>query len=238
MSISSRISSVLAAKQCPIPVDHRSSYDFSQPPQQQTHWHSPFPDSGPISAGHSSPGDASHGYWSRHTDSPLTPAYSPHLPAPTSTMNNPTDGRNSFHSFGHSRADTHWPLPGRSMSIGVVDDIPASYHNNIYHPQPLSLDFRRRNSEMHPPSLITSANSSHTSISESGMTPMSAPVASPPTNWGVPSAWNALPSSAVTKPTDFGTWYSEPSLAKVQEEEVPPPYGEHPVIVYPDAEPR
>ena len=63
------------------------------------------------------------------------------------------------------------------------------------------------------------------------MTPMSAPVSSPPDTWGIGPNWGALPGSAVTKPTDFGSWYAEPTLAKVQEEDIPPPYGAQPAIV-------
>lgn len=69
------------------------------------------------------------------------------------------------------------------------------------------------------------------------MTPMSAPVSSPPSQWGIPTQWNALPSSAITKSTDFANWYSEPTLAKVQEEEIPPHhYGEQPAIFYADGD--
>ena len=217
-------------------VDHRASFDFNQPQQQQGHWHSPFPDPGPMSAGHSSPGDVSHSHWGRHSDSPLTPGYSPHLSAPGTVHS--IDSRNSFTTFAPARNDGAWSGPTRSMSIGVVEDLPPSYHKHIYHPQPLSMDFRRRASEMQPPSLITSADSSHTSLSESGMTPLSAPVSSPPSHWGIPATWGTLPSSAITKPTDFGNWYSEPGLAKVQEEEIPPPYGEQPAILYAGGEPQ
>lgn len=211
-------------------MDHRQSFDFGQPPQPQNHWHSPFPEPGSLSAGHSSPGDP---WGRRHTDSPLTPGYSPHMSAPTSTAHSSLDSRNSFTSFAPSRHDPAWPTPARSMSIGVVEDLPQNYHKHIYHPQPISMDFRRRASEMHPPSLMTSIDSAHTSISESSMTPLSAPVSSPPSHWGIPTQWNTLPSSAISKPTDFGNWYSEPTLAKVQEEEIPPHhYGEHPAILY------
>ncbi|KAG8528698.1 uncharacterized protein KY384_006385 [Bacidia gigantensis] len=218
----------------PMTRDHRGSFDFNQPPQQPAQWHSPFPEAGSMSAGHSSPGDTSHSYWGRHTDSPLTPAYSPHMSVPTTSM--PMDSRNSFTSFAPPRNDSTWSAPARSTSLGVVEDYPSGYQRSQYHPQPLSLDLRRRPSDMHPPSLMTSTNSSHTSISESSLTPMSAPVSSPPDHWGVPSNWSALPNSAVTKPTDFGTWYSEPTLEKVQEEDLPPRYGEQPAIVYVDGE--
>ena len=216
------------------PVDTRSSIDFNQPPQQQSHWHSPFPDAGPMSAGHSSPGDVVQPYWERNVDTPLTPGYSPHISGLTSSLNSVSETRSSFNSFGPARNDSVWSAPTRSMSIDVAEDLPSSYYKTIYHHnfQPLSIDLQRRASEMTSPSLMTSANSSNASISEAHMGSLSAPVPSPQQHWVVPSAWHALTSSAVMKPTDFGNWYSEPALAKVQEEEIPPPYGEHPAILY------
>ena len=187
-----------------------------------------------MSAGHSSPGDVPQAYWGRHTDSPLTPAYSPHMSAPTTAMSS-IDGRNSLAYVPTTRTDSTWSAPARSSSMSIVDDYPYPKHHS--YPQTSSLEYRRRMSDMHPPSLLT--NSSHTSISESGLTPLSAPVSSPPDTWGIGPGWGTLPSSAVTKPTDFGNWYSEPTLAKVQEEEIPPPYGEQPAIaVYADGEPQ
>lgn len=200
--------------------------------QQQPPWHSPFHDPSPMSAGHSSPGEVSSSYWGgRHSDSPLTPAYSPHLSAPNSALNG-MDARNSVTSFAHpaTRNDSTWSAPAGPRTMGLVEDFGSAYPKHHSFPQPLSLDFRRRTSDMHPPSLVTSAGSSHASISEANMTPLSAPVSSPPDTWGVGANWGGLPSSAVTKPTDFG-WYGEPTLAKVQEEDTIPHYGEQPAIV-------
>ena len=190
-----------------------------------------------MSAGNSSPGDTPHGHWGgRHTDSPLTPAYSPHMSVPTTTISS-MDSRNSFTSFAPSRNDSAWSAPARSTSLGVVDDYPSGFQRGPYPSQPLSLDLRRRpTSEMHPPSLMTSAGSSHASISEASLTPMSAPVSSPPDHWNIPPNWGNLPNSAVTKPTDYGTWYSEPALERVQEEDHPSRFGEQPAIVYVDGE--
>ena len=221
-------------------VDHTRPFDFNQPPQlqQQPPWHSSFHEPSPMSAGHSSPGEMSSSYWgTRHSDSPLTPAYSPHLSAPKPTMNG-MDARNSVTSFAHpaTRNDSTWSAPARSTSMGMVEDFVPNYPKHHSYPQPLSLNFTRRQSDMHPPSLVTSA-SSHASMSEANMTPLSAPVSSPPDTWGVGSSWGTLPSSAVTKPTDFG-WYGEPTLANVQEEDVPPHFGEQPAIVYADGDPR
>ena len=218
-------------------------------PQQQRLWESPLLDQPPTSASHSSPGDGSHSYWGRHSDSPMTPGYSPHLSGPTSSMRSSydsrssSDGRSSFTSFAPSRVDSSW-MPTRSMSFGQVEDLPISYQHNYHHPHPIpSMDYRRRASEMHPPSLQTSNNSSTASISDSHMTPLSAPSSSTPPvqQWGVPSiptTWSTLPSSSfVTKAPDFGGWYGEPGpLAKVQEEELGPHFGEQPAIVHSGAE--
>ena len=216
-------------------MDHRASFDFNQPPQQHHQWPSPFHDPSPMSAGHSSPGDVSSTYWGgRHTDSPLTPVYSPHMSGPTTAVNG-MDARSSVVSFAAApRNDSTWSAPARSASIGMLEGSASPYPKHHSYPQASSLEFRRRTSEMHPPSLLT--GSTHTSISESGLTPLSAPVSSPPDSWGIGPTWGTLPSSAVTKPTDFGAFYGEP-LTRVQEvEEVPPPYGEQPAIVYADAD--
>ena len=185
-----------------------------------------------MSAGNSSPGDVASSYWGRHTDSPLTPNYSPHMSAPTTAMNN-MDARNSIVYIPTPRNDSTWSAPARSASMGVMDELNMpGFLNPKHHSFPqASIEYRRRPSEMHPPPLLTSTNSAHGSMSDACMTPMSAPISSPPDTWGIGPGWGALPGSAVTKPTDFGNWYSEPTLAKVQEEEIPPPYGVQPAIV-------
>lgn len=232
----------LFSKQCwlilqPAPLDTRA-FDF--PPQQQRAWGSPF-DNGPISAGHSSPGDGPQSYWGRH-DSPMTPGFSPHMAGgPTSSVHSASisDGRNSFTSFAPSRSDSAWgmPMPNRSMSFGMIEDLPMSYQNNFHRPQHQPVDVRRRASEMYPPSLQTSANSSTASIPDTQMTPVPAPVSSPPSNqWGIPPLWNQLPSNGIGKAPDYSAFYSEPSLAKVQEEEFAPPFGGEPAILYAGAE--
>lgn len=213
---------------------------------QQRPWDSPFPDQPPTSAGHSSPGDGSHAYWGRHADSPMTPGFSPHMSGPISSMRSSYDARSSsgarssFTSFAPSRSDSAWTMPTRSMSFGHVEDLPMSYQNHYHHPNPIpSMDYRRRASEMHPPSLATSNNSSTASISESHMTPLPALSSTPPVqqHWGIPSiptTWSTLPSSSfVTKAPEFGGWYGEPGpLAKVQEEELGPHLGVEPAIVH------
>lgn len=156
----------------------------------------------------------------------------------TSTLHSASDGRSSFTSFAPSSApsrshsDSAWPMPTRSMSFGLVEDLPQSYQNHYSH-QPVSMDYRRRASEMHPPSLQTSNNSSTGSISEAHMAPLSAPVSSPPfQQWGVPTTWGTLSSSLVAKTPDYGSWYGDATpLAKVTEEDIGHFNGE-PAILY------
>lgn len=211
-----------------------SAFDF--PPQNRASWDSPLLDHGPTSAGHSSPGDSTHVYWGRHSGSPMTPGFSPHLPAPTGSIHSAPDIRSSFTSFAPSRSDSRWSSAQRSMSFGTVEDFSLNYHSqNHYHPQSVSMDYRRRASDMHPPSLQTSNNSSTTSVSEAHMTPLSAPISSPPQqHWGAPITWGSFPnSSLVTKGPDR---WSEPTiLAKVQEEDFGPHYIGEPAIIYADA---
>lgn len=216
-----------------------NTHTFELPQQSRTTWDLPFADNGLTSADHSSPGDASHHYWGRHSDSPLTPGFSPHLAAPTGSVHSASDARSSFTSFAPSKSDSGWPVPSRSMSFGLVEDISHFGYPNPYHPQHLSMDLRRRASDMHPPSSQSSANSSNTSISEAHMTPLLGPLSSSPSlNWGVATSWAALPSSSlVTKAPDY--WYSEPApLAKVQEEDIGPHSSGEPTILYSDREHR
>ena len=211
-----------------------SAYEFPQ--QSRPSWDMTFLDHGPTSADHSSPGDSTHAYWGRHSGSPMTPGFSPHLPASTGSIHSAPDARNSFTSFAPSRSDSGWSSAQRSMSLGLVEDLSVNYHSqNHYYPQSASMNYRRRASEMHPPSLQTSNNSSATSISEAHMTPLSAPISSPPPHqWGAPITWGSLPnSSLVTKGPEQ---WSEPTiLAKVQEEDFGPHYGGEPAIIYADA---
>lgn len=157
----------------------------------------------------------------------------------TSTLHSASDGRSSFTSFApsatpsRSHSDSNWVMPTRSMSFGIVEDLPQVYQTH-YNPQPVSMDYRRRASEMHPPSLQTSNNSSNGSIPEANMAPLSAPpVSTPPIqHWGVPTTWNTLPSSLVTKAPDYGSWYGDTTpLAKVTEEDIGHYNGE-PAILY------
>lgn len=156
----------------------------------------------------------------------------------TSTLHSASDGRSSFTSFApslapsRSHSDSTWAMPTRSMSFGLVEDLPQSYQNH-YNPQPVSMDYRRRASEMHPPSLQTSNNSSNGPISEAHMAPLSAPVSIPPLqHWGIPTSWSTLPSSLVTKAPDYGCWYGDTGpLAKVTEEDIGNFNGE-PAILY------
>lgn len=172
----------------------------------------------------------------------MTPGFSPHMSGLTSSMHSGSDARSSFTAFAPSRTDSAWSMPTRSMSFGHVEDLPMSYQHHYHHPHPIpSMEYRRRASEMHPPSLQTSNNSSATSISESHMTPLPAPVSAPPIQqWSIPTTWSTLPSSSfVTKAPDFGGWYGEAApLAKVQEEEPGPHFSSGPAILHTGAEYR
>lgn len=222
-----------------------------QQPPQRTSWGSPFADNGPISAGFSSPGEQSHSLWGRHSDSPGTPGYSPHLAGPTSSMQSFSDSRSSLTSFAESRSSltsfapsrhdsAQWSVPpSRSMSYGLLEGLPMNnnYDGRHYYPQSLPKEVRRRASEMHPPSLLTSANSSTTSIGDAHPGPLSAPIANDPTGtqWStLPQSYNAFPGHVMSKSYDHG-WYPDPvPLAKVQEEELAPPFttSHEPAILY------
>ncbi|KAK3169040.1 hypothetical protein OEA41_005488 [Lepraria neglecta] len=217
-----------------------TSQGYEFPQHNRTSWGSPFPDV-PSSAALSSPGDAPHPYWGRHADSPMTPGFSPHPSGPASSLHSASDTRSSFTSFAPSapsRSDSAWSVPARSMSYGLVEDYHMSNQSPYHHPQQAPMELRRRASLMNPPSLQTSNNSSNTSLNEAHMTPLSAPVSTPPLqHWGIPSTWAPLPSSSyVSKAPDYGSWYGEPPLAKVQEEDLGPHYGSEPAILYAGAE--
>ena len=213
-----------------ITVPEHSQYDFSQPPQRHS-WGSPFPDS----TGYSSPGEGSaHALWGRHSDSPVTPGFSPHLSGPTSSMTSFSDSRGSLTSFAPSRNDS-WSAHPRSMSFGLVEGLPANgFDVGRYYPHSMSKETRRRASDMRPPSLQTSATSSNTSISEPYHTPLSAPIPSPPSApWNLSSGpWSALPGTVMNKPYETG-WFSDGGpLPKVAEEEIPSQYIGEPPLVY------
>ena len=166
----------------------------------------------------------------------MTPGFSPHLSGPMSTPMHSSD-RSSLTSFAPSRRDSAWSMPSRSASIGgIVEDLPAGYQTHFQHPHAMpSMSTRRQASDMQPPSLQTSANSSNTSISEAHMTPLSAPISSPPIqHWGIPANWSTLPSNDYAiKAPDYGSWYAEVApLAKVQEEELGPHFGTEPAILH------
>lgn len=209
----------------PVPENSRV-FDFQHQQQQRASRGpgSPFPDSGHLSAGYSSPSEApAHNLWGRHSDSPVTPGgFSPHASGPTSSMTSMSDPRGS------------WSLPQRSMSFGIVEGLPMNnYEGTSLYSQPVSRDGRRRASDMmRPPSLQTSTTSSNTSISEAHLTPLSAPIQSPSSaHWNLSSGpWSALPGT--TKHYD-NNWYSDSApLAKVQEEDIPPHFGGEPAILY------
>ena len=168
----------------------------------------------------------------------MTPAsFSPHFTAPPNTLpQHPRDPNAVFASFGPPRQDPTWPPQTRSMSL-VEDN--SHYYQNHYH-QPTPIDYRRRASDLHPPSLQNSANSSNTSMSEAAPPPpLSAPITSQPGNhYGLPAAWNSVPGHpSRSKAPEYGGWYSaEPGqLANVQEEEAGSHFNEEVPVLYPGA---
>lgn len=204
-------------------------FDFPHP--DRPNWEHQYVDHGPLSAGHAVPEDHNRSYW-KHVDSPMTP-YSPFSSkAPNSAVHQLRDTGEGFAQFGGTRPDHGW-MPQRSISYGHLEDLPHQYHLGYHQPQ--HTNARRRASEMRPPSLQTSNNSSSASVSEASNPPASAPLSNPSIHhYGPPQAWHGLPgNSPLSKSTEFGSWYSEPGpLAKVQEEEVDPRFGGHPAILY------
>ena len=219
-----------------MPAAPVSSRPFEFPPHDdRPHWESPFFDHGSVSAGHARTEDPSHAYW-KFAQSPMTPAFSPYTNGPSNSLApQPRDVGGGFAPFNGQRQESGWPVPTRSMSFGQVEDLSHQYHNN-YH-QPYQLDYRRRASDMHPPSLQNSANSSSTSMSEGSSQPLSASISSQPLPHLLPPAWNALPGhSAVSKAPEYVGWYPEPAqLAKVQEEETGHHFGGSPALLYSNA---
>ena len=168
----------------------------------------------------------------------MTPAFSPYSTGPTSSVPHQSpDVSRGFVPYANSRQDSGWSLPSRSMSYGHVEDLSHHYQNNNanYHHQPYQLDYRRRASELQPPSLQTSANSSNTSMSDPTNVPMQAPVTSQPMHhFNLPSTWQALPGNSPGRKSPEYVWgYPEPNhLAKVQEEEAGPHFGGDPAMLY------
>lgn len=200
--------------------DNARTYEFSYHPDR-SHWESPFYDHGPTSAGHSTPDDTSHSYW-RLGDSPMTSAFSQFSGPPSSLSHQAYEPRSSFAAFNSPREDHGWPVAPRAMSFGQVEDLSHSYPHPYQ--STLSMDYRRRPTELYPPSLQTSSGNSskHNSNGEVSTPPLPAAVTSQPMAQFVSPAWNALPGhSMISKAPDYSKWYSEPApLAKVQEEEV------------------
>lgn len=207
--------------------DNSRTYDFSYHPDR-SYWESPFYDHGPTSAGHSTPEDPSHPYW-RMGDSPMTPAFSQYS-GPSNSLIQP---RSSFAAFNSPREEHRWQTAPRSMSFGQVEDLSHGYPHPYQ--SPVSMDYRRRPSELYPPSLQTSSESSkNNSTGEISTPPLTATVTSQPMGHFISPAWNALPGhSALSKAPEYSTWYSEPApLAKVTEEEIGPTFNGGPGPVY------
>lgn len=151
----------------------------------------------------------------------MTPAYSQFSGPPNPVAHHQFEPQTNFAGFTSPREDHGWPVAPRSMSFGQVEDLSHGYPNP--YPSSVSMDYRRRPSELYPPSLQASSESSkNNSLCEVSTPPLTATVSSQSMSHFVSPAWNALPGhSAASKAPDYSTWYSEPApLAKVQEEEV------------------
>ena len=157
----------------------------------------------------------------------MTPAFSQFSGPPSSLAHPAFEPRSSFAAFTSPREDHGWPVAARSMSFGQVEDLSHGYPNPYR--SSVSMDYRRRPSELYPPSLqASSENSKNNSTGEISTPPLTAPVTSQPMGHFVSPAWNALPGhSALSKAPEYSTWYAEPApLAQVQEEEVGPPFND------------
>lgn len=207
--------------------DNSRTYEFSYHPDR-SYWECPFYEHGPSPAGHSTPEDPSNHYW-RLGDSPMTPAF-PQYSGPPNPIMQP---RGSFAAFTSPREDHGWQAAPRSMSYSQVEDLSHGYPHPYQ--SPMSMDYRRRPSELYPPPLQPSGESSkNNSTSEISTPPMTATVTSQPMGHFVSPAWNALPGhSTISKAPEYSMWYSEPApLAKVTEEEVGPPFNGGPGPVF------
>ena len=212
-------------------------YDIYQP-QDRPQWEPHFIDNGALSAGNSTPEDPGQ----RHWRSPLTSAFPHQFSGPPASSPQARHMSTSFPAFAPVTQMSPYHAPTRSMSFDQGDNFHSHYQGHFNRPYS---DVRRRASEMHPPSLVTNTSSPNTSISEASGTPMSAPglgLMTPATTIdGVsPSCWTPMsthspqpPQSGISKPHDYGTWYSTDSgmLPKVQEEDYVPSFNGEPAIV-------
>ena len=190
--------------------------------RDSSQWESPYLDHGPLSAGNSTPEDPTQSHWK----SPLTPAFPSHFSGPPTS----SSGRDSITSFAPLSEHIGWPTPARTMSLHGGQDAYQNFQNHF--PNAYESDIRRRASEMPPVSL------QHTSISDAAVAPLPLPASVQPIqNWGTShGSWNAPISNGLMKPPDFAGWYSpEPGvLPRVQEEDIPPPFGSPPAVLYSD----
>jgi hypothetical protein len=154
----------------------------------------------------------------------VTPAYSQFSIPSTTTSHQQRE--HSGRSYQYQREDLGFAVPTtRSMSMVNVEDLPSQVQN--HYQQPFPPDFKRRmttSTDIYPPSLNTSNNSSTLSISEPQSAPISHSMGGQPVHsFGYNPGWNAFSGThtPVGKgPEGFGGWYSEASqLAQVQEEE-------------------
>jgi hypothetical protein len=207
-----------------VPSSSRSFDPVPSFDRSSTWENTPFLDHSPAPGGERQDhDDPSRGYW---RESPATPAYS-QFSIPSTVI--PNQQREHGGGYAYQRDDLAWPLPTtRSMSMVNVEDLPSQYQN--HYNQPFPPDFKRRvttATEMYPPSLNTSNNSSSLSISEPHSAPISHSIGSQPAHsFGYGPGWNSFsgthhaPSGIGKAQEPFAGWYQEPpQLAQVQEEE-------------------
>lgn len=210
-------------------------YEVGPPYERTSTWDtSPFMDQSPLppASEKSHPDDHANAYW-RMTESPMTPVHPHQFSTPQSLgPHYPRDPNVSF-SVPGARDDAMWPYqPSRTMSLVSAEDLPPHFHQNDYSQH--NFHDRRRmtnTSELYPPSLDTSNNSSSASISEPQSAPLTGSFSHQITHTpNYPPTWNQFPghhSPAVMGkgPEGFHGWYAEPHhLAQVKEEEFGPSF--------------
>lgn len=212
-------------------VTPTQGYDLSHPFDRTASWEtSPFVDQSPIPpvSAKSQSDEHATAYW-RAAESPMTPAHPQQFAAPHSIAHPYSQAPNMRFAVPAAREDINWPHhPSRTMSLVSAEDLPPQYHQSEY-PQPQFHDFKRRmtsTSDMYPPSLENSNNSSNASISEPQSAPLTGTFPVQPLHTSnFPQAWTAFPGNQhpgmIGKgPESFSGWYAEPpQLAQVKEEE-------------------
>ena len=204
---------------------YSTHFDFRDQPSHH-HWESQYTE------GHDShrPDEYGSGFWIK-PETPITPSYPTYSQAIGNESSQPLRASTGTYSpYGPPKTEGGWH-PTRSMSYSHPEDVAhsgESFHG-LY-----QTDTGRGTTDMLPPSLHHSGNSSIASAAENPTTTLGGP--SPivtMANHGMPYTWqHAIPTQS-PKSLDFGGWYDQAQLSKVQEEqEIPPHYIEDPNGVY------